>query len=151
PAADSPGASASGSQATAASPGTSAAPRAGEPSATHHAGHGGGHSPKKLVITPGGYLELSYSHNINRPENNITALRGFDFLNGSLTVGNFVMSLDAAYGGFSTRLALNVGANPSQFYEQEPATTPSYQVPALDRHTWSFIQEALIGWTPRRA
>ncbi len=99
-----------------------------------------------LLITPSGYLEFFYSHNFNRPANNVTALRGFDFINGSLMVGNFVMALDASYRNFSARLAINVGANPSQFYEQEPATTPSYQVPVMDRHTWQFIQEALLGW-----
>jgi hypothetical protein len=100
----------------------------------------------QLTITPGGYLEFFYSHNFNRPQNNITALRGFDYVNGSLMVGNFVMSLDATYKNFSTRLAINVGASPSQFYEQEPSTTPSWELPSLDRYTWQFIQEALIGW-----
>ncbi len=103
-------------------------------------------SHDKLTVTPSGYLEFFYSHNFNRPENNITALRGFDYINGSLMVGNFVMALDANYNNFSARLAINVGANPAQFYEQEPTTIPSWQLPSLSQHTWQFIQEALIGW-----
>ncbi|MCW5910347.1 MAG: outer membrane beta-barrel protein [Cyclobacteriaceae bacterium] len=104
----------------------------------------------KLQVVPGGYIETFYSYNFNRPENNITALRGFDFIHNSLTIGNFVMSTDARYDNFIARVALNVGANPSQFYEQEAATVPSYQVPQMDRFSWQFIQEALIGWHVKR-
>jgi hypothetical protein len=100
----------------------------------------------KFIITPGGYVESFYSYNFNRPENNITALRGFDFIHNSLTLSNIVMSTDASYKNFSARVALNFGLAPTQFYKQEPVTTPSYQVPAINVFTWQFIQEALIGW-----
>lgn len=111
-----------------------------------HYEYSGRHYSDSLHITVGGYMEYFYSYNFNKPANNITALRGFDFIHNSLTVGNFVMSTDASYKNFSMRLALNVGANPGQFYEQEPVSTPSYQVPVMDRFTWQFIQEALVSW-----
>lgn len=100
----------------------------------------------KLSITPGGYVEAFYSYNFNRPENNLSALRGFDFIHNSLTISNVVMSMDASYQNFTARVALNVGLAPSQFYKQEPKTVASYHIPTMDRYSWQFIQEALIGW-----
>lgn len=104
------------------------------------------HYSDSLKVSFGGYMEYFYSYNFNKPANNITALRGFDFIHNSMTIGNFVMATDASYKNFSTRLAINVGANPSQFYEQEPSTIPSYNVPVMDRFSWQFIQEALVSW-----
>lgn len=76
----------------------------------------------KVDISFGGYLETFYSHNFNKPANNINALRGFDFIANSLTVSNFVLGTDAKFKNFSTRLAINIGMTPSQFYKQEPIT-----------------------------
>ena len=100
----------------------------------------------KTHLTIGGYVENYYSYNFNRPGNNITALRGFDFLHNSITLGNAVLSADASHDNFIARIALNFGSIPSQFYEQEPVTIPSYNLPRLDHNTFQYIQEALIGW-----
>lgn len=104
----------------------------------------------KLHVVPSGYLETFYSYNFNEPSNNINALRGFDFICNSLTISNFVMAVDAKYDNFSTRLALNVGMTPSQFYKQEPITASSYQIPSLGPSTWQWIQEAVIGWESKK-
>ncbi|MDX1652017.1 MAG: outer membrane beta-barrel protein [Brumimicrobium sp.] len=105
------------------------------------------HNPTdELSIAFGGYLETYYSHNFNNPSNNINALRGFDFIANSLTVGNFVLGTDARYKNFSTRLAINIGMTPSQFYKQEPTTPGSNQVPSLSSSTWQFIQEAIVNY-----
>ncbi|MFC3417532.1 outer membrane beta-barrel protein [Algoriphagus hitonicola] len=100
----------------------------------------------ELSISLGGYLETFYSYNFNKPSNNINALRGFDFIANSLTVGNFVIGTDARYKNFSTRLAINIGMTPSQFYKQEPVTPASNMVPSLSSSTWQMIQEALISY-----
>lgn len=100
----------------------------------------------ELILTFGGYLETFYSHNFNKPSNNLNALRGFDFINNSLTVGNFVLATDAKYNNFSMRLAINIGMTPSQFYKQEPTTSSSYQIPSLNSATWSLIQEAVVNY-----
>ncbi len=104
------------------------------------------HAKDTLMVTFGGYLETFYSHNFNNPSNNINALRGFDFIANSLTVGNFVLGADAKYNNFSTRLAINIGMTPSQFYKQEPTTPASYQVPSLSSISWQFIQEAIVSY-----
>lgn len=100
----------------------------------------------ELIVTFGGYLETFYSHNFNNPSNNLNALRGFDFLANSLTVSNMVLSTDAKFNNFSTRLAINVGMTPSQFYKQEPTTSASFLIPSLNSSTWSFIQEAIVNY-----
>lgn len=100
----------------------------------------------ELILTFGGYLETFYSHNFNKPSNNLNALRGFDFINNSLTVGNFVFATDAKYNNFSMRLAINVGMTPSQFYKQEPITSAGFQIPSLNNSTWSLIQEAVVNY-----
>lgn len=103
-------------------------------------------APNTLNVSFNGYLETFYSYNFNRPANNINALRGFDFIANSLTVGNFVVGTDAKYNNFSTRLAINIGMTPTQFYKQEPMTPPSYQIPSLSSATWQFIQEAVVNY-----
>lgn len=100
----------------------------------------------KVDISFGGYLETFYSHNFNKPANNINALRGFDFIANSLTVSNFVLGTDAKFKNFSTRLAINIGMTPSQFYKQEPITPASNQIPSLNSSTWQFIQEAIVNY-----
>lgn len=100
----------------------------------------------ELILTFGGYLETFYSYNFNRPSNNVNALRGFDFLANSLTVSNMVLATDAKFNNFSTRLAINVGMTPSQFYKQEPTTPASFLIPSLNSSTWSFIQEAIVNY-----
>lgn len=100
----------------------------------------------KLTIALGGYLETFYSYNFNEPSNNLNALRGFDFIANSLTVGNFVLGADAKYKNFSTRLAINIGLTPSQFYKQEPSTPASNMIPSINSSTWQFIQEAIVNY-----
>ncbi|HET8858909.1 outer membrane beta-barrel protein [Marivirga sp.] len=104
------------------------------------------HTKDTLMVAFNGYLETFYSYNFNKPSNNINALRGFDFIANSLTVGNFVIGVDAKYNNFSTRLAINIGMTPSQFYKQEPTTPASYQVPSLSSVSWQFIQEAIVNY-----
>lgn len=104
------------------------------------------HAKDTLLLTFSGYLETFYSHNFNNPANNINALRGFDFIANSLTVGNFVLGTDAKFNNFSTRLAINIGMTPSQFYKQEPVTPGSSQIPSLSSATWQFIQEAIVNY-----
>lgn len=99
-----------------------------------------------LLFTFSGYLETFYSHNFNNPSNNINALRGFDFIANSLTIGNFVLGTEAKYKNFSTRLAINIGMTPSQFYKQEPVTPASNQIPSLNSSTWQLIQEAIVNY-----
>jgi hypothetical protein len=100
----------------------------------------------KLEYEVGGYLETFYSHNFNNPSNNINALRGFDYIANSLTVSNFVIGVDAKYKNFSTRLAINIGTSPAQFYKQEPTTSGSYMIPKLSSSTWQYIQEAFVSY-----
>ncbi len=104
------------------------------------------HTKDTLMVAFSGYLETFYSHNFNKPSNNINALRGFDFIANSLTVGNFVLGADAKFNNFSTRLAINIGMTPSQFYKQEPTTPASNQVPSLSSVSWQFIQEAIVNY-----
>lgn len=105
-----------------------------------------GHNSNKLQVSLGGYIETYYQWNFNNPANKITALRGFDNRHNTLTISNFVLGVDASYKGFYARLALNIGLAPSTFYEQEPVSLGSYNVPTMDRHTWQFIQEAKLGY-----
>lgn len=104
------------------------------------------HAKDTLMIAFNGYLETFYSHNFNNPSNNINGLRGFDFIANSLTVANFVIGADAKFNNFSTRLAINIGMTPSQFYKQEPTTPASNQVPSLSSASWQFIQEAILNY-----
>jgi hypothetical protein len=116
-------------------------------SKTKSQSHGSMHHEKDtLILSFNGYLEAFYSHNFNNPSNNINALRGFDFIANSLTIGNFVLGTEAKYNNFSTRLAINVGMTPSQFYKQEPVTSASNQIPSLNSATWQFIQEAIVNY-----
>lgn len=99
-----------------------------------------------LYLSFGGYIETFYSYNFNKPANNINALRGFDYIANSLTLGNFVLGTDAKYNNFSARLAINIGMTPSQFYKSEPSTSGSNQIPSLNSDTWQFIQEAILNY-----
>lgn len=85
-------------------------------------------------ISVGAVLETYFAWNMNRPENGITAFRGFDARHNTFALSNAVIDVRGAAGAVSGRLALQTGDTPDIYYGAE-ATSDI-------RH----VLEATIAW-----
>ncbi len=85
-------------------------------------------------ITVGAYLETYFGWNLNKPENGVTAFRGFDARHNSFALSNAVVDTRWTAGAVSGRLALQTGDTPDIYYGAE-ATSDI-------RH----ILEATVAW-----
>ena len=85
-------------------------------------------------ITIGAFVETYLGWNFNRPENGITAFRGFDSRHDSFALSNAVVDTRWSAGGVSGRLALQTGDTPDVYYGAEATSDV--------RH----ILEATVAW-----
>ena len=85
-------------------------------------------------ITVGAFLETYLSWNFNRPDNGVTAFRGFDARHNSFTLSNAVVDTRWTAGAVSGRLALQTGDTPDIYYGSEATSDV--------RH----ILEATVAW-----
>jgi len=85
-------------------------------------------------ITLGAAVETYFGWNFNRPENGVTAFRGFDARHDSFALSNAVLDARWNAGAVSGRLALQTGDTPDIYYGAE-ATSDL-------RH----ILEATVAW-----
>src|SRR5262245_15369532 len=104
--------------------------------------------PAKPVasVTFGGYVESFYSYSFNKPDNGITAFRGFDNQHDAFTISNAV--LDGRYTSerVSGRFALQVGHTPDTYYLAEPAHPAVGGTGATGPDVWKYLQEAWLAW-----
>jgi hypothetical protein len=103
-------------------------------------------SGSRASVILGGYTEIFYQWNFNRPENGITNYRGFDNRHNSVTIANAVLDVAGAAGPVSARLALQFGHTPESYYLSEPAAPPIAGAGATGTQVWKFLQQALIGY-----
>jgi len=85
-------------------------------------------------ITVGASVETYFGWNFNKPENGVTAFRGFDARHNSFGLSNAVVDTRWTVGSVSGRLALQTGDTPDIYYGAEAASDV--------RH----ILEATVAW-----
>ena len=86
------------------------------------------------TITVGAYVETYFGWNFNKPENGVTAFRGFDARHNSFALSNAVVDTRWTAGAVSGRLALQTGDTPDIYYGAEATSDV--------RH----ILEATVAW-----
>jgi hypothetical protein len=127
------------------------------PAAPHHAGGGTGpittvsegttRSGTRASITFGGYAEIFYQWNFNRPSNGITSYRGFDNRHNSLTVANAVLEATGTVGPVAAHLALQIGHTPETYYLAEPFSPGSNAAGTSGAAVWKYLQQANLAYT----
>lgn len=85
-------------------------------------------------ITFGAVVETYFGWNFNKPDNRVTAFRGFDARHDSFALSNAVLDAHWNAGAVSGRLALQTGDTPDIYYGAEAASDV--------RH----ILEATLAW-----
>ena len=73
-------------------------------------------------ITFGAGVETYFGWNFNKPENGVTAFRGFDARHDSFALSNAVLDAHWNAGAVSGRLALQTGDTPDIYYGAEAAS-----------------------------
>ncbi len=71
------------------------------------------------AITVSAFVETYVSWNFNKPENGVTAFRGFDARHNSFALSNAVVDTRWTAGAVSGRLALQTGDTPDIYYGSE--------------------------------
>lgn len=104
-------------------------------------------SPK---VTPGGYVEVYYGFNFNRPSNGITNFRAFDNRHATFTLSNAVLSVDAAADRFYARVALQTGSTGESYYAPEPPRPGADGAAAGGPSVFKHVQEAYVGFSLSR-
>jgi hypothetical protein len=94
----------------------------------------------------GGYAEVLYQWNGNRPANGVTAWRGFDNRHNSFTISN--VALDARWDrdDLVGRVTLQVGHTPSSYYQSEPGLKAEGGANASSAELWKYVQQAYAGY-----
>lgn len=96
-------------------------------------------------FTVGGYVETSYSYNAARPENDISALRGYDHRHGMFDLGNAVLDAQWRRGAVSGRVSYQIGTTPATYYLVEPTTPAGGGVSGSDPVLRRGLQQAYAG------
>lgn len=91
-------------------------------------------APTPPAITVGAFVETYVAWNFNRPENGVTAFRGFDARHNSFALSNAVIDTRWTAGAIAGRLALQTGDTPDIYYGSEATSDV--------RH----VLEATIAW-----
>jgi hypothetical protein len=97
-------------------------------------------------ITISGYVESFYQLNSNQPSNLVTAYRSFDDRTNSFTIENAVLDVSGQLGAVSTRIALQIGHAPADYYTAEPTYAAGSGTGPSDPALWRLIQQAIIGY-----
>jgi len=90
--------------------------------------------PAPPTIAVSAFVETYISWNFNKPENGLTAFRGFDARHNSFALSNAVLDTRWTAGAISGRLALQTGDTPDIYYGSEATSDV--------RH----VLEATIAW-----
>lgn len=93
----------------------------------------GGANPTS-AFTLGAWMETYISWNVNKPENGVTAFRGFDARHNTFALSNAVVDTHWTAGSVSGRLALQTGDTPDIYYGAESTSDV--------RH----VLEATVAW-----
>lgn len=98
------------------------------------AARAGDTAPNPPAITVRAFVETYVAWNFNKPENGVTAFRGFDARHNSFALSNAVVDTRWSAGAISGRLALQTGDTPDIYYGSEATSDV--------RH----VLEATIAW-----
>lgn len=98
----------------------------------------------KLTVIPIAYVEAYYAYNLNRPENGITAFRGFDNRHNTFSLSNAAFGAEGRAGPVEMRLVMQVGSTPSSYYLAEGARAGGAGANATGPELWKYLQEANI-------
>jgi hypothetical protein len=71
------------------------------------------------ALTVGAFVETNFGWNFNKPENGVTAFRGFDARHNSFALSNAVLDTRWTAGAVSGRLALQTGDTSDIYYGAE--------------------------------
>lgn len=96
--------------------------------------------------TLSGYAEAYYQWNLNDPSNGITNFRGFDNRHNSVTLSNAALDAEWDASDVVGRLAAQVGATPSTYYQAEPALPGTAAANGSSSELWKFLQQAYVGY-----
>jgi len=98
------------------------------------------------AIKLGGYLELFYAYNFDRPRNGVTNLRAFDDRHASFVLQDAVLEGTWTHGPVSGRIALQAGEAPDLYYQGEPVQPATGSAPPRGPDEFRHIQEAYFAW-----
>ena len=103
-------------------------------------------TPAATPFVLGGYAEVFYEWNFNKPSNGITNFRGFDNRHNTFTLSN--VALDASWDlvGLIGRVTLQVGHTPSTYYLGEASLPGASGANATGPELWKYVQQAYVGY-----
>ncbi len=110
------------------------------------ASEGGSHTGTRANVTLGGYAEVFWQYNFNRPVNGVTAFRAFDVVHNAFTVSNLVLDAQWNWQRVSGRIALQVGHTANLMYASEPNPIGLRGVVPTGPDVWKWIQQAWIAY-----
>lgn len=102
-------------------------------------------SSGRAALTLTGYVEAFYQWNFNRPDDGVTAWRGFDNRHNTVTLANAVLGASWRYRATFGRLDLQVGHTPESYYAAEPARRALGGAGATGPELWKYLQQATAG------
>jgi hypothetical protein len=100
----------------------------------------------KASLAIGGYAEVFYQYNFNRPSNRITNYRGFDNRHNTFTIANAVLDVLGTIGPVATHVALQIGHTPETYYLAEPFSPGTSAAGTTSAAVWKYLQQAIISW-----
>jgi hypothetical protein len=101
----------------------------------------------KASLTLGGYAEVFWQWNFNKPSNGITNFRGFDNRHNTFMVSNAVLDALGTLGSATAHVALQIGETSETYYLQEPTSRGANGAGASSINVWKYIQQANLAWT----
>jgi hypothetical protein len=105
------------------------------------------HAEPPSAITPVAYAETDATWSIQRPSNNLVALRAFDHHHGTLSLANAALGASWESGGATGRVVLQTGRTGASYYAAEPVVAGGQGVPGSGPGLWQHVQEARGGFT----
>jgi Putative beta-barrel porin-2, OmpL-like. bbp2 len=97
------------------------------------------------VVTFAPYIETFYQWNFRQPLDGVTPKRAFDAIHNQVSIANAVFDAKVEAGGFTARLALQVGVTPDIYFD---SADPLWPEPAgsFDNRSLKFLQQANVGY-----
>lgn len=109
------------------------------------ASEGASHTGSRADVTLGGYAEVFWQYNFNRPVDGMTASRAFDSVHNSFTISNLVLDAQWNWQRVTGRIALQMGHTATLMYANEPRRAGS-GISLAGPETWKWIQQAWIAY-----
>lgn len=96
-------------------------------------------------LAVGGFVEAYGAWNTNRPDNGVTALRGFDGRHGTFALSLASVHAGVDHGALRGRVALQAGPTALSYFAAEPATAAGPGVAPTGASALHVVREAWAG------